>query len=622
MDFINKLIKKGIFSLVLCFSFFAIFAGEKVDAAGECKINILNDGEYLVLNEGVGWSDSGANVICGSGGSEVTHKDISVSVNGAAAVTNSLSGQYVSDSYVTTAGFYAIKYSWISDETVTITRYVRVLPADLNSVENVWVGDFNANTTGDDAFVKVADHKGNFIAVGNFGTSAYVAYFESTGKYLWHTTFANTELKDIISSGDASGNIYYIAGKNANGGLVKAIQLNADTGINSGYDLKSELADVTAFNKIVLAGGDIYAVGYKANPNGTRAGKIVKLTHNVLNVTSFENVTYAGAHSGVGSYEYNSVIVSQSQEDGSYSVIAVGNADVSGKNGATGGIVASCNLTLTTCSWGTPELWSNGNSNTTTNFNDVIEIENTNYYLVVGHTRITSFYSGGDQSGKAESAIVALLDADLSIVDGGLIGHVGFDALYSIRKTTSDKYIAVGEKSGEGLYLDVDVTVKVDGVELAISENSVVGLNGVLQIRDVLVKKGTTNVSELAYVFVGSTSAGSIEGIPVNSIGAKDAFVVTYDKTEFENFENINVLQGSAICSGGGTSCKASNLDGSYKMVYGAKLVDVFATDQSGNEATISSATVKASPAAVTSTPTRPTMWWWIPIPRTMLTTG
>ena len=67
MDFINKLIKKGIFSAVLLFLFFSFGNEIKVNAS-TCYAPVLNDGDkYLVLSANSGWKDNGVTVTCDDG---------------------------------------------------------------------------------------------------------------------------------------------------------------------------------------------------------------------------------------------------------------------------------------------------------------------------------------------------------------------------------------------------------------------------------------------------------------------------------------------------------------------------------------------------------------------------
>ena len=66
MDFINKLIKKGIFSVVFCFLSLVLFGAEKIQAARTtCNIELTDGDKYLVLNTSSGWRDSGVTITCG-----------------------------------------------------------------------------------------------------------------------------------------------------------------------------------------------------------------------------------------------------------------------------------------------------------------------------------------------------------------------------------------------------------------------------------------------------------------------------------------------------------------------------------------------------------------------------
>ena len=206
MDFINKLIKKGIFSLALCFTFFAFLSGESVSAESTCNIKINDGNEYLVLNTNLDWSDSGVSIYCDS----VKMENVSVSINGGTPIHTTDSGRDVSKAYLVNAGFYKIKYYLTSDNSVSITRQVRVLPENLNGTRSFWTSTFTANTAADDMFVKsvLYGDKG-YLAIGNFGTSAYVASFDLLGRYKWHNSFANTKLYDIVNSGLGAGDIYF-----------------------------------------------------------------------------------------------------------------------------------------------------------------------------------------------------------------------------------------------------------------------------------------------------------------------------------------------------------------------------------------------------------------------------
>jgi len=253
MDFINKLIKKGIFAVVFCFLSFVLFGAEKIKAETiTCDIKLTDGDKYLVLNTSSGWSDSGVTITCGE--KNKIYENVSVTINDGEAMFSTESGKNKSDGSLKKAGFYKIKYtldddSITTDKPVSITRHVRVLPNELNSVRNIWLGDFEKNTASDDVFVRVVGHGNNYIAIGNFGVNSYVAYFNSLGEYLWHQSFENTVLSDIVSSEvDSSDDFYFIVGQNSNSkAFVKPIQLNDAS--NNRFSAKEYIKNIAKTTK-------------------------------------------------------------------------------------------------------------------------------------------------------------------------------------------------------------------------------------------------------------------------------------------------------------------------------------------------------------------------------------
>jgi len=564
MDFINKLIKKGIFAVVFCFLSFVLFGAEKIKAETiTCDIKLTDGDKYLVLNTSSGWSDSGVTITCGE--KNKIYENVSVTINDGEAMFSTESGKNKSDGSLKKAGFYKIKYtldddSITTDKPVSITRHVRVLPNELNSVRNIWLGDFEKNTASDDVFVRVVGHGNNYIAIGNFGVNSYVAYFNSLGEYLWHQSFENTVLSDIVSSEvDSSDDFYFIAGQNSNSkAFVKPIQLNDAsnnnnaTGINGSYGVSYEIASVTKLNKIIVSSSFVYASGYLVNENGSKTGKIVRLTPNedtfVDSVTEYANPLES---------EYNSIIAYQIGEV--HYIVAVGSTSVKGKPGATDGLVTVCDATITSCGEKGPYIFenSNGVSVTTTVFNDIVRVGEK--YIVVGKSMVDR---------DSDDSLVLLLDDKFAISDIVLTGGSSDDEFYSIKEVASGKYIAVGKKSEQGVYCYISVS---EG-KLVLEEETISGARGNVAIKDVYIKGKN-------YVFVGNTGSAVgvvtvVEGMILNSKGSggKDALLAIVDTAKFENFETINILQNAILCDGL-TTCSADKL--SYKLLYGGEEIDL-----------------------------------------------
>ena len=560
MDFINKLIKKGIFGLALCFSFFVFFGGMKISAAADCTIKINDGDKYLVLNTDIDWSDSGVTIFCDS----IKQENVSVSINEGTPIVTNDSGRDVSKSYLNNAGFYKIKYFLTSDSTVSITRQVRVLPSNLNEVRNVWVGNFDENTAGNDEFVKVVSNDAGYLVVGNFGTSAYVVSFNSLGEYKWHSNYANTVISDIVDSGITGVKNYFIVGQNVDNkkGFIQSVGINADdTGLVENAS-SIELSDtepsnnVSFVNRVTVSSNYVYIAGYLTNADGSKTGKLVRLTKAgalLQNVVYFTNSLES---------EYKSVTTVQS--DG-LKVVAVGATSVSDHSGATGGLVTVCDEGLTTCSNQNPYFWQNssGASTTTTTFNDVASLGDK--YLIVGKSRVDRV-SGVNTTNNAgaEDSLYVLLNSDFSVADAILSGTSSADEIYSLTEINSNKFVAVGKKASQGLYSYVALN---EGA-LTVEENVISGKNGSVELRSAFVRKNSNE--EVNFVFVGTTQATVVENIIVGeNKGAKDAVLVIVDNTNFSNYGDINILQYSAICNGGLTSCPADQMLEDYRLQYG-----------------------------------------------------
>ena len=537
MDFINKLIKKGIFGLIACFTFFAFFSEEKVEAAAKCNVSINDNTQYLVLNTKSKWSDSGVTFNCGGS----INTNVSVSINGEKAVATTNSGAYVSDSYLLNAGFYKVKY-FLSDTTNNpddfIVRYVRVLPENLNEVRNVWLGEFDKNTASEDTFKKIVQHENNYIAVGVFGSDSYLAYFNSLGQYKWHVTYSNVVLNDIVrNSGDANGNIYFIAGKNENGkAFIKSVQVTtSQTGLSEGYGTQLVVDGLSVVNEISFVNNYIYGVGNADNADGTKTGKIIRAT---FSGSAFSDLKmYTNSEKS----EYNSLLTTQI--DSALHVVAVGSTSISSDVGATGGLLTVCSEALM-CEVNNSYLWknSNGASVTTTVFNDIVKQgEN---YLIVGKSRIDKVngFSSINNSGS-EDALVILLNSSYVALDSSLIGSSSLDELYSVKEITQNEYIAVGKKADQGIYLNI----KLNENRINIEESVVTGKNGNVEFKDVLVKKGSS--AEINFIFVGSSKANIVENIIFKDTNSSsgDALLMVLDGTKFENYSDINIKQNALI---------------------------------------------------------------------------
>ena len=251
MDFINKLIKKGIFGLLLTFSFF-LFSNEIMVKAEESCITLNDENDYLVVNTGLGWKDSGVKVTCSG---VINPANVFVQINDSKPIETTDYGLSATNGFVFNPGFYKIKYYVIDgegQEVASTTRQMRVLPNNLNSINNVWVGEANkVNTAGDDVFNKILSTSDGYLAVGNFGKAGYIVSFNARGEFLWKEEFVAMAGNSVIGlsgvttidglnidsvmvndvlAGD-NGKLFYISGgyvdKTYNArGFITTIQLN------------------------------------------------------------------------------------------------------------------------------------------------------------------------------------------------------------------------------------------------------------------------------------------------------------------------------------------------------------------------------------------------------------
>jgi len=581
MDFINKLIKKGIFGLIVIVSFFIFTNGIEVKAE-ECK-PVLNDGDkYLVLNTTSAWRDSGVTITCNA----VQKENVYVQVN-SQAPAQSINGVGVADSYVTTPGFYKVKY-YITDaegtELSSITRQIRVLPYDLNDVRNIWVGETEKiNTIANDVFNKIininlADGKRGYLAVGSFGSKGYIVAFNARGEYLWDEIFGNEQgvsdfqIADIIVASE-NDRIYYLSGQYTNEdeetvAFVKSIQLNnpENGGVNNLYGTTKDLYDqteqivmMTKANKMVFSSNYLFVVGYKINEKETKTGVIVRIE--VGDDLSLGSITYKP--NSLDS-EYNSVI--SIVENSTSKIIAVGSTFVAGYTGATGGNITICESESFDCEHKTPYLYLNDNlaSTTITTFSDIVS-HGTNY-VVVGQSRIdkvngktTSINAG------AEDALFVLLDNNFSVLDVQLRGSSSTDNLKTIKQIDGNSLLTAGNRAGVGYY----VTITINEDSLGLVENAISGNLGV-EFNDVFIQK--SNNKEMQFVFVGSSRATSIEGIMVENKGESDTVLVLLDMTQFSNYENINIKKDTVVCLDGASyECSGNLAAKEYWLIYGNK---------------------------------------------------
>ena len=589
MHFINKLIKKGTFALILVFSFFTFLGAEKVSAE-ECQINLRDGDEYLVLNTKAGWSDSGVEIICDG----TVKNQVTVEINGVIIESSSASGAISSNNYVKNAGFYKIKYFLTENDSISITRQVRVLPNDLNKSLSTWVANTETvNTTENDAFTKIIGVDDGYLAIGNFGNNAYIIKYDLIGRQIWNEKFdclntlwffeglgisstseiSDVSLYDIIKTvGSTSKTDFYISGTYTKDGSTKSFvrRIQLSSGGNGGLVEYGKIipVEMTRINKIELTGNYLVAVGYYTDTYNKTIGKIMRSTINIGNNTELVNISY---YANSLESRYNSLIVVN--DDSRAKIIAVGSSEVEGYNGAVGGYVTSCEVDNFTDENGCVSekpyyyLTYNEASTTTTYFNDIVSRENG--YLIVGKTRrdrIKTQFSNSENSSGTENVLYVLLNNNLGIFDALIKNNNSSDTLNSVKKINDDLYIAVGQKGATGYYSEVGFD---DDGALNITERF---LTGTSTINDIYIRE--SNDGEINYVFAGSTKTTKINDVLVSNKGNEDSFIAIVDKTVFANYDNISLLQNQKVCDGdNATSCPGNMVMDKYKMKYGNKSI-------------------------------------------------
>lgn len=583
MNFINKLIKKGAFSLFLVFCFFAFVNVTKV-SAGSCSISLKDENKYLVLSQNSKWNDSGVSAQCSKVENEIT-----VVVNDGSPILTTDSAEGSTNSYLTKPGFYRIVYSITSDPSYKVIRQVRVLPTKLNSVRNLWVGDNDVvNTVGNDYFTKVIEKNDGYLAVGDFNGVGYVVKFNLRGEYLWHwvsNTFSalsglNVSITDLITS-ETRNTIFYIAGNYTEAGVIKAfikpisITSNSTTEtLDVDFGTVVTLDQMTSVNKLVIAGNYIFGAGYLTDSSNVNTAKIAKVLINSETGVLIDGATYDSLD--VES-QYSSII-----KDRNGNLVVVGSTSVSGVAGATGGLIRVCDVDFS-CETKSPYLYKDEdlNDTTITKFNNVIQ--NGSYYIVIGESRIRNVKGFVSESNSGvEDALIVTLDSNFSIKDVKLRGTTSSDSLLSVKVISDNKLIAVGKSASSGYYVIFSVD---NGVLKLESTNSLYG-NINVEVNDVLVKQGTDG--ELFYVFVGGTTSSYIENMYITSKENKNSYIIILDATEFDNYDNINIEKGASMCvDGTSTSCGGNQVQEQYLLVYGTKKIQFVANVDTSNEATI-----------------------------------
>ena len=580
MDFINKLIKKGIFGLILMFSFF-VFGNEINVKAAACTIELNDGNDYLVVNSALDWRDSGVTAKCDS----VINNNVTVKINNGTpiATTNSANGAV----HGLNVGFYKIKYYLTSDETVSVTRQIRVLPNSLNDANNFWLGEGNKiGTTSDDTFNKIIDiniGRVGYIAVGDFSNVGYITAFNLRGEYLWHESLGGTadivslKINDIIPVGtaDATKTLFYIAGEytdnsNSTQAFLKRIQIatdgesipSMDNSLYSVVDSEKEYT-MTSISKITVAGEYVVAAGYVANEDGTKTGKLVRFGVSGGNFVSPKAVSYQNA-------EYNYLITVSELVTGTTNtyankVIAVGSVGVSGYSGATGGSIVKCDVDTFTCTAQTPYYYLNNNMATTTmtGFNSIVS--HGTGYIVVGQSRVDKVEGISTSNNRGvEDMMIVLLDNSFKVLDVKLTGTAERDELLNVKKISENKFVAVGNQGAYGYYVIIDNSDD----KISMSEKRFSGTTTIL--KDVIAKE--LSDEEKQYVFIGSTSATSIEGVIVENKGLQDAMIAMIDDTSYSNYSDIAEYQNAIICEDGtSVSCAVENLKTAYDLKYGTK---------------------------------------------------
>ena len=567
MHFINKLIKRTFFSLLLMFSFFVFCEGENIKAQ-TCSISLNDGNEYLVLNTSSGWTDSGVMVICDG----VSETNVSVQINNGTALETSNSGIGIANDAVRNAGFYKIKYYLTSDPSVSITRNIRVLPYNLNDSRRIWLGaNEEASSAENDAFNKVIAGSHGYLAVGNLGTKGYIVAFNLRGEYLWQYEIENAKINDIIYS---SSKRYYIAGEYTNStsavvGFVKLIQLMEQSGIEDEYvtgtissttGTIAEISEMTNVKKMVISGNYLLGVGYKEE-NNVRIGKIVRLTINGNELVSEQIATPTGTINS----QYNSLITIS---DGSISkLVAVGSTNIQNYAGAEGGLITVCSVEAFECTNQDPYLYLNNNGATTTitSFNDIIQYGSN--YLVVGQSRIDRVNGSSiNYNSGVEDSLYVFMSGEFIIVDIKLSGTSSEDNLLSIKNIEGNSFVAAGNRASAGYYS----VITIEESTIQISEYTIAGNLGV-EIQDVIVKKEADG--EIHYLFVGTTQSNSIEAIVTENKGGQDSLLVIVDTTELANYENLNIVQNTVICNDGSQVCTGENILEEYHLIYGSQKV-------------------------------------------------
>lgn len=568
MDFINKLIKKGAFGLLLVFSFFVFSNGMKVEAA-ECSITLNDDNKYLVVNAGLNWKDSGVTAKCDS----VVDTNVSVQINNGTAIATTDSGLGVANTYVSNPGFYRIKYYLTNTPVTYVERQIRVLPNNLNNVKNFWLGNGEiVSTENDDAFNKIIDTGTGYLAVGDFSNVGYVVAFNYRGEYLWDEQFGGTtevvslQISDVIKA-DEGNKLYYISGQYTNSsskiiGYARRIEVNSDnTGINNTGEGFIEFVDMNSVSSLTIAGNYLFAAGYKNNADATKTGVIARfLIGSANSIVSYINNLNS---------QYNSII----SIDGGANVVAVGSTSVDGYAGATGGLITTCSASVSSeinCANQEAYYYLNksGATSTITRFNDIVSYETLNNetnYLVVGESRIDSV-DGVLTSNNAglEDALIVVLNNAFEILDVKLSGTSSSDSLKSIKEIDAAKFVAVGKWSSVGYYNEIDVTSNnIQMVEKILSGTSVV-------LNDVLVKKSSDEENQ--YVFVGCAQSSTVEDVIVVNKGGKDALIALLDNTSFSNYADIDIKQGTQICESS-TSCGVEGVYETYWLMYGTRKI-------------------------------------------------
>ena len=575
MDFINKLIKKGTFCLILVFGFFVFATGMNVEAAADdCQIS-LNDGDkYLVLSTTSNWQDSGVNATCGG----TQNNNITVKINETSPFETSDSAVDAINSYITKSGFYTIEYSITGESDrvygkTFVTRQIRVLPTNLNDTKNIWLGESNlATTTADDAFNKIIEIDGGYLAVGHSGSVGFVVKFDVRGEYKWswntseHSQWssASVQIMDIVKSPYLEDDVYYISGAADSIGFIKPIKVTSDVGVNDEYGNVSLFNnETTQINKMQIYGNYIYGVGYITGADNNNTGIIVR---SLLDVTTGQLVGVHSKHVHSQNSEYTSVT-----SDTTGNIIVVGNQNISSYKGAIGGAVTVCTSTEEfSCETKEPQLYKDENlGNTTiTRFNDITTT--TNGFMIVGESRAAklegssiSYNSGAEDLLFVYARFSAV--GKFEIIDVQLRGSTAKDSLYSVKYLEDNKYLAVGNTSSSAYY----GFITIDGLQIKIEDNFVSG-NSYTVFKDVFVNKSTTNASEIQYAFVGETKSTILEGIIVGNKGNEDAILVILDDTKFGNYSDINILKNSSICEDGvSVECEGSNVTKDYWLVYG-----------------------------------------------------